>query len=150
MGLSLLGAFLASHKKIALDTCVFIYQLEPNSRYHHLTERVFSWLALPGSDGLTSTVTMTELLVQPLREGHESRVNRYYGLLSTYPSLNWLAPDLEIAKLAAHYRAQYRLKTIDALIAATAMHASATGLITNDAALSRVESLDVLVLETLL
>jgi predicted nucleic acid-binding protein len=59
-------------------------------------------------------------------------------------------PDLDIAQLAAHYRANYRLKTIDALIAATAIHASATGLITNDAALSRVKGLDVLVLESLL
>jgi predicted nucleic acid-binding protein len=59
-------------------------------------------------------------------------------------------PVLSVATLAARYRANYRLKTIDALIAATAVHASATGLITNDAALSRVEALDVLVLETLL
>jgi hypothetical protein len=76
LGLSPLGAFLAGHKKIAIDTCVFIYHLEPNSRYQHLTERIFSWLVLPGSHGITSTVTMTELLVQPLREGNESRASR--------------------------------------------------------------------------
>jgi hypothetical protein len=37
---------------------------------------------------------------------------------------------------------------VDAPIAATAINASATGLITNEAALSRVDGLDVLVLES--
>jgi predicted nucleic acid-binding protein len=97
-----------------------------------------------------STVTMPELLVQPIREGNESTVERYYSTLTGHPNLHWLAPDLEIARRAAQFRAHYRLKTIDALIAATAIHGSATALITNDAELSRVEGLDVLVLESLL
>jgi predicted nucleic acid-binding protein len=92
---------------------------------------------------------MTELLVQPLREGDDSRANLYYALLSTHPNLSWVAPDLEIAGLAARYRAKYGFKTIDALHAATAVNASATGLITNDAALKRMDDIDVLVLETL-
>jgi predicted nucleic acid-binding protein len=95
-------------------------------------------------------VTRTELLVQPIRRGDLAAAKLFYNLLSSYPNLQWVAPDLDIAHLGAHYRAHYRLKTIDALIAATAVHASATRLITNDAALSRVEGLDVLVLETLL
>jgi predicted nucleic acid-binding protein len=93
---------------------------------------------------------MTELLVQPLRAGDEVKADLYYSLLSKHPNLHWVAPDLEIAKIAAHYRAQHRLKTIDVLHTATASAASATGLITNDAALARVEGIDVLVLENLL
>jgi predicted nucleic acid-binding protein len=150
LGLSRLPAFLRSHGRIAIDTNVFIYQLEANLRYVALTDIVFEWLSKPGSSGVSSTVTMTELLVQPLRRGDSEGAELFYNLLSAYPNLHWLAPDLEVARLAAHYRANYRLKTIDALIAATAVHASATGLITNDAALSRVEALDVLVLDSLL
>jgi predicted nucleic acid-binding protein len=150
LGLSRLPAFLRSHRRIAIDTNVFIYQLEENLRYIALTDVIFEWLSRRGSSGISSTVTMTELLVQPLRRGDSAGAEMFYNLLSAYPNLHWVAPDLEVARLAAHYRAQYRLKTIDALIAATAIHASATGLITNDAALSRVEGLDVLVLETLL
>jgi predicted nucleic acid-binding protein len=93
---------------------------------------------------------MTELLVQPLREGNVPLANLYHGLLSTYPNLQWVSPDLEVSNLAASYRAQYRLKAVDAILAATAKYASAPGLITNDAALTRVDGLDVLVLETLL
>jgi predicted nucleic acid-binding protein len=42
------------------------------------------------------------------------------------------------------------LRTPDALQAATAVHAGATGLITNDPVFERVEGLETLVLESLL
>ena len=150
MGLRRLRAFLRGHGRIALDTNVFIYHFEANAKYQAFTDPIVEWLEEADSLGVASTITLTEMLVQPLRDGDVARAHLYDGLLSTYPNLQWIAPDLDVARLAAHYRAQYRLKTIDALIAATAIHASATGLITNDAALSRIEGLDVLVLETLL
>jgi uncharacterized protein len=146
----LLRSFLRRHRRIALDTSIFIYQLERNIRYLPLTDDIFSWLDLPDSEAIISTVTMTELLVQPLREGRVSVADEYSTLLTRHPNFHWRVPILTVATLAAQYRAQYRLKTIDALIAATAVHASATGLITNDSALSRVEALDVLVLEKVL
>ncbi len=150
MGLRRLRAFLRGHGRIALDTNVFIYHFEANPKYQPFTDPIVEWLEAFDSFGITSTITLAEMLVKPLRDGDITTARLYDGLLSTYPNLHWVAPDLEVARLAARYRAQYRLKTIDALIAATAAHASATGLITNDAALSRVENLDVLVLETLL
>jgi len=93
---------------------------------------------------------MTELLVQPYRDSNEQRVDEFYGLLSTYPNLDWIAPSLEIADLAARFRASYRLRTPDALQAATAAHGHATGLITNDPAFERVGAFDTLVLDQLL
>jgi hypothetical protein len=39
--------FLRCHQRIALDTSVFIYQLEANTRYAALTDLVFSWLEQP-------------------------------------------------------------------------------------------------------
>ncbi len=101
MGLNPLHAFLRRHRRIALDTNVFIYQLEHNSRYQPLTNKLFSWLDLPDSEAVTSTVTMTELLVQPFRERDPIRVDLYYGLFSRHPALRWIAPDLEVARLAA-------------------------------------------------
>jgi predicted nucleic acid-binding protein len=92
---------------------------------------------------------MTELLVQPYREGDEQLANDFYGLLSTYPNLDWIAPNLEIAEIAARIRALHRLRTPDALQAATAVHSQATGLITNDAVFERVEGFRTLVLDEL-
>jgi len=93
---------------------------------------------------------MTELLVQPYRAFDEQRVDEFYGLPSTFPNLQWVAPNLEIADLAARFRALHHLRTPDALQAATAAHARATGLITNDAVFERLEAFETLVLEQLL
>lgn len=150
MGVERLRAFLRRHQRIALDTSIFIYQLEANSKYLAYTDPVFSWLERSGSKAITSTITMTELLVLPYRDVDERRANDFYGLLSTYPNLDWIAPNLEIAELAARIRALHHLQTPDALQAATAAHSQATGLITNDAIFERVEGFQTLVLDELL
>ncbi len=150
MGVERLRTFLRRHRRIALDTSIFIYHLEPNPKYLAYTDLIFSWLERPESKAITSTITMTELLVLPYREGGEQRANDFYGLLTTYPNLDWIAPNLEMADLAARIRALHRLRTPDALQAATAARSQATGLITNDAVLERVEGFQTLVLDALL
>ncbi len=149
MGLTALRAFLRRHGRIALDTSVFIYQLEANARYVGLTDPVFAWLERKEHSAVTSTITMTELLVPAYRGGAEQKVDEFYALLRTYPNLDWIAPSLEIADIAARIRATHRLRTPDALQAATAVHARATGLITNDQVFERVEGFEALVLEGL-
>ena len=86
MGLDRLRTFLRRHRRVALDTSVFIYQLEANARYLPLTDHIFSWLERADSRAVTSTITMTELLVQPYRDSCEQRVDELYALLSTYPN----------------------------------------------------------------
>jgi predicted nucleic acid-binding protein len=77
-------------------------------------------------------------------------VDEFYALLSTYPNLDWIAPNLEIADVAARIRAVHRLRTPDALQAATAVQAEATGLITNDPVFERVKDFETLVLDRVL
>jgi predicted nucleic acid-binding protein len=150
LGLTQLRAFLRRHTRIAPDTSIFVYQLESNPRYVALTDAIFRWLERPVPQAVTSTITMTELLVQPYREGDEHKVDQFYALLSTYPSLEWIAPDLPIADSAARIRATHRLRTPDALQAATAIHAGATGLATNHPAFERLERLETIMLDQLL
>lgn len=150
MGLTQLRTFLQRHTRIALDTSVFIYQLESNPRYAPLTDTIFQWLERPEHGAVTSTITMTELLVQPYRDSRQELVDEFYALLATYPNLDWIAPNLEIADIAARIRATHRLRTPDALQAATAIHARATGLVTNDPVFSRVETFETMVLDQLL
>jgi predicted nucleic acid-binding protein len=150
LGVERLQLFLRRHRRIALDTSVFIYQLEANARYLGLTDLVFSWVERAGHQAVTSTITMTELLVPSYRDGDEHRVDAFYGLLSTYPNLRWIAPDLEVADLAAKLRAAYRLRTPDALQAATALRAQATGFITNDPVFARIGEFETAVLDQFL
>ena len=141
--------FLHRHRYIALDTCLFIYQVEANPRYTPFTDEIFQWLQQGNGMEITSTLTMTELLVQPYREQDGRRVDQYYGLLSTFPSLEWKHLTLETADLAAHFRAHYNLRTPDAIQAATAVEGKATGFLTNDFSFERVYVFETLVLDTL-
>jgi predicted nucleic acid-binding protein len=150
LGLRRLRAFLRRHQRIGLDTSVFIYQLEANPHYVELTDAIFAWLEEPGHSAVTSTLTMLELLVLPYRQSSERRVDEFYGLLGTYPNLEWVAPELEIADAAARIRAVYRLRTPDAVQAATSIRAGASGIITNDAVFGRFEGVETLVLDDLL
>lgn len=145
-----LSAFLRKHRRVALDTSIFIYQVEAHPRYLPLTRHIFSWVERPDSQAVTSTITMTELLVQPYKSASLGRVADYYALLATYPNLEWIAPDLRIAHWAAQFRALHGLKTPDALQAATAIIGGAKAMITNDAAFERVGAFETLVIERLL
>lgn len=98
---------------------------------------------------MTSTITMVELLVQPYRFSDIDRVNKFYSLLSTFPHLEWVTPTLQIADTAAQLRAEYNLRTPDAIQAATAIAHHATGFISNDGAFRRVTGLEVIVLDDL-
>jgi uncharacterized protein len=150
LALDPLRAFLRRHRRIALDTSVFIYQLEANARYLARTDQIFAWIERLGGKAVTSTITMTELLVQPYRVADQQQADEFYVLLSTYPNLEWIAPNLEIADRAAKLRALHGLRTPDALHAATAVHAGATGLVTNDPVFERVKDFETLLLDKLL
>lgn len=92
---------------------------------------------------------MLELLVQPYRHSDIDRVNKFYALLSTFPHLEWVAPTLRIADMGAQLRADYNLRTPDALQAATALANGATGLVSNDSVFRRITDLEVIVLDDL-
>jgi predicted nucleic acid-binding protein len=124
--------------------------MEANLRYVAFTDPIFGWIEQPGHSAVTSTITMTELLVQPYQNPEQHRVDRFYGLLATYPNLEWIAPDLNIADLAAQFRADYRMRTPDALQAATAARSKATGFVTNDPIFERVKVFETLLLDGLL
>lgn len=147
MAVEKLHLFLRRHRRIALDTSIFIYQLEANERYLALADAVFSWLERAGHEAVTSTITMTELLVPSYRENDEQKGDAFYALLSTYPNLRWIAPDLETADLAARIHAMYRLRTPGALQAAGAVRAQATGFITNDPVFARIQEFETAVLD---
>ena len=150
MGVDRIRAFLRLQPCVALDTSVFIYHLEANPKYLAQTKAIFSWLELPQSQAVTSTITMTELLVLPYREDDQQGVEDFYGLLSTYPNLNWIAPNLQIADLAARIRALHGLKTPDSLQAATAINEEATAFLTNDRVFERIPDFETLILDHLL
>ena len=147
MGVERLQSSLARHRLVALDTSVFIYHLEANTKYLLLNDCVFSWLESNRSKAMTSVITLAELLVKPYRDSDHDSARKCYALLSTYPNLEWMSPTLATANLTAKIRAMYFLRTPDALQAATAIEGQATAVVTNDRAFKRVPNFEVMVLD---
>jgi predicted nucleic acid-binding protein len=145
-----LERLLARHRLVAVDTSPFIYHLDAHPAYERLTTALFRWVEGRSGRAVTSTLTMTELLVQPMRREQAALVNTIFALGATYPHLDWIAPTLAIAERAARVRARHGLRTPDAIQAATALESGATLLVTNDTAFRRVGDLEVAVLDDLL
>jgi predicted nucleic acid-binding protein len=150
LAISAFRQFLSRHRIVALDTSVFIYQVEPNPKYIHLTQALFVWLEKGGNAAVTSTISMSELLVPGYKEGDRKRVDNFYALLTIYPQLTWFPANLQVADRAALFRAEHRLKTPDALQAATAVECGANGFVTNDPVFKRVAQFETLVLDEVL
>lgn len=144
---SLLRRFLKKHTHISLDTSVFIYFVEQHPRYHILCESVFQAIETGQIRATTSTLTLLEILVQPYLKKLDDLVLKFYALLTTYPNLNWIDLSLDIADTAARLRAEYRLKTPDAIHVATAISSGSTGLLCNDSAFKRVKEIECFMLD---
>jgi predicted nucleic acid-binding protein len=121
--------------------------MERNPRYFDVAKAVFESIESGKSSAVTSTVVLTEIMVQPYRNENLPQAEASYGLLTTLPNLEWVPPSLQIANLAAALRASYRMQTPDALIAATAVLCRASAFLTNDPIFRRITSLEVLILD---
>ncbi len=117
---------------IALDTAVFIYFIEEDSRYLPLVEEVFERVDFGLLPAVTSTLTLLETLVGPLRAGDEPLANAYEVLLSRSRGLRLIELDRDALRLAAMIRARVGLKTPDALQVAAGLQERCTALLTND------------------
>jgi hypothetical protein len=56
---------LAGVARLGLDTAPIIYYIEAHPRYEALVEHIFDLIAGGSFTGVTSAITLTEVLVQP-------------------------------------------------------------------------------------
>ena len=141
---------LKTHPVIGLDTSLFIYHLEDHPRYAPLTEIIFSALEKGANKGVSSWLTLMEILVKPKTEGLLQAARDYEYYLTTFPNLTFYEMDLEVAKKASDLRATERNKAPDAIQIATALLYGATAFITNDKIFERIKGIDVLILDKFL
>jgi len=74
-------------KIIGLDTMVFIYHFEENQLYSPLTFSIFESLEKGNFNGITSVLTLLEILVKPKKENNLLLTERYNLLFETFPNL---------------------------------------------------------------
>jgi predicted nucleic acid-binding protein len=98
---------------------------------------------------VTSTVTLLEVLVHPLRRGDEQLAHQYNDILLSSPYISTIPVTPATAQTAAELRAASKLKTPDAIQLATAINLHADVFLTNDRDYGQVPSLKMLKLRDL-
>jgi len=137
-------------KIIGLDTMVFIYHFEENRVYSPLTFSIFESLEKGNFNGITSILTLLEILVKPKRENNLILTERYKILFETFPNLQVKTLDENIADIASSLRANYNINTPDAIQIATSLEAKADIFITNDKTLKKIIEIKVMLLSEML
>lgn len=136
--------------RIGIDTSPFIYLLEAHPLYLPLAAPLFDRIELGELDATTSTITVAEVMVLPLRLRRYDLHQQYLDFLLNTTSLDVLPVNFQVAQTAAELRAQYNVRLPDALQLAAAIIAKCDAFVTNDRALRQVTAIPVFVLDDFL
>jgi predicted nucleic acid-binding protein len=120
---------------VGLDTAPLIYFIEENPLYLASLRRFFAAVDQGHFSVVTSILTLTEVLIHPLRQGNYRLAADYRRILLHANHINTLPLSAEIAEEAARLRARHNLRTPDSVQIATAITAGATSFLTNDSQL---------------
>jgi len=122
-------------KVVGLDTAPLIYFMEQNPKYLEMMRLFFRAFDRGDFRMVTSTVTLVEVLVHPLRQGNTLLAQEYREILLNQESLTVVELTPDIAETAAKLRASYNLRSPDSIQMATAIREGASFFLTNDARL---------------
>jgi predicted nucleic acid-binding protein len=136
-------------KVVGLDTAPIIYFIERHPLYVDMMRSFFQAVQRDECAVVTSTMTLLETLVMPLKQGNINLAHQYRNILfkTRGHTTFWLSPP--IAEEAARLRASYNIRTPDAIQMATAIFGGASFFLTNDIHLPSLPNLKTLVLEDL-
>jgi predicted nucleic acid-binding protein len=130
---------------VGLDTVLFIYLIEEHSTYFPLVGPVFEAIEGGKSVGVTSSLTLLEVLVVPYRTGNQHLAEQYEALLTRSRGLRFLELNRALLRAAAQMRAVYpALRTPDAIQIAASMACGCTTFLTNNRSLPSIPGIRVL------
>jgi predicted nucleic acid-binding protein len=135
--------------RLYVETAPLIYYVEENPTYIAKMDAIMEAIESHPIEPITSVITLTEVLVQPLKLGKTALATEYADILLNSGTFHILPVTVQIARAAADLRARYNLRTPDALHVATAIDAGCGAFLTNDATIKRVTEFTVLVLDEL-
>jgi len=141
---------LANASKVMIDTAPLVYFIEEHEKYLDILSDTFSKIDSGEKTGITSIVTLIEVLVKPLKDNNQKLVNEYQSILTA--SRNILLVDItqNIGKKAAELRAKYNILLPDAIQIAVGIMNDADIFLTNDELLKKVTEINVVVLEEII
>jgi predicted nucleic acid-binding protein len=132
---------------VAFDTAPVIYFVEANPVYDALVTEIFQRIDNGKITGLTSVISLCEVLVHPIRNQNQILKQRYFDILLNSPNFFTNPTTAKIAETAAELRAKHNLRTPDALQIATALENGCDAFLCNDNGLKRIAEIKILILD---
>jgi predicted nucleic acid-binding protein len=118
--------------RVLLDTTILAAFFDAGDATHSVARHVVNeMVATARNSAVVSMITVMEILIRPLRAsptGHRTVL----AFLRSHPNMTCVPVDLQVAREAAHLRADENFKPPDALIVGTGLAAGVGHLVTND------------------
>lgn len=134
---------------LGFDTAPLIYFVERKPGFVDIMRTILRQVDEGKISGNCSDITLIEVLTQPKRLKNHLLGQEYRDLLVNSRNFILEAITVEVAEITAQLRAQYNLRTPDAIQLATSLNAGCQAFLTNDHLLKRVSALRILLIDEL-
>jgi predicted nucleic acid-binding protein len=135
--------------RLFFDTAPIIYYIEKHPDFGDGMDDLIRQAYVSRHVWVTSFVSWIEALTLPRRERNSDLEKIYKAWLEQTPFLSVIQSNPLVMRQAVHFRAEYGLKTPDAIQLATAQVCRADAVITNDQDWKRVREMNVITLDEL-
>jgi len=126
-----------------LDTNLYIYLFEKSFPYFKRVKQLVETIQDNQHQIIASTLLLTEILVKPIKDKNQKLFDTYTKIDLFFPNFYWIQPNQAITIKAASLRANYNLKTPDAIHLATAINQQADYFVTADRRLTQIEQINI-------
>ncbi len=134
-------------KRVFFDSAPLIYYIEEHPHFSRVAQELFEALDRGTAQGVTTVLTVVEVLTKPYRDGREDIAREYREVLAEAVGVAICPIDGELCDQAARLRAKYQwLRTPDAIQVACALQHKANLIVTNDERWKRLTEIPVIVL----
>jgi uncharacterized protein len=131
------------HRRISLDANAFIYLFEAGGPMARATAAILAMAELGRLSIVVSSMVLAEIAVGPVAADDEALAERYAQAVREVRGLDVVPLTADIAVDVAVLRGRHRLEIPDAVHLATARHAGATAIVTNDERMRPIPRLEI-------
>lgn len=133
-----------------VDTEAFIYFIQVHPTYIPIVQPVFEMIDRGEITGVSSYVTLFEVLVKPLKDNRPDIAAMYRNVLLQANNLVLFPLDRIITEKGAAISARYNFGHADAVQLATAVHLNVEACVTNDRDWRRFKEIEVFLIDDFL
>ena len=132
-----------------LDANLYIYAFEGIETHRKRMAELLAAIDRQQATVIASELLFTEILPRPMKDGRHDLIERYLDLFRGTSRIHLVPVDRSVILRSVHLRADFGLRSMDALHLATALVHDCESFVTNDRRLARVDGVRVLVLDDL-